>query len=206
MPGAGPASVDRLAAGIAGFAPGLVGYGLFAVLSRALYARGDTTAAAIAAATGWAAVAGSAVLLAGVLPQQARVLALTAANSVGMTVLGAALLLAVARNAGRPALAGLARTGLVAVPAAGLAAGAGALVARWALPGGHPPTGGAVLGSGMLAGVVVAAGFGAVVWALDRRDVRPLVAAAAGRLRSRSSGDRPAEPGASTTTGDENGV
>ena len=40
MPAGGVDSVDRLAAGIAGFAPGLVGYGLFAVLSRALYARG----------------------------------------------------------------------------------------------------------------------------------------------------------------------
>lgn len=186
MPGAGLASVDRLAAGIAGFAPGLLGYGLFAVLSRALYARGDTTAAAVAAATGWVTVAGSAVLLAAALPIGSRVLALTGANSIGMAVLGAALLLAVGRATGRSGLAGLARAGLAAVPAAGLAAGAGALVARTLLPDGHPPAAGPVVGSGMLAGVVVAGVFGVLAWALDRRDVRPLAAAVVGRLRRRA--------------------
>jgi putative peptidoglycan lipid II flippase len=176
----------RLAAGIAGFAPGLLGYGLFAVLSRALYARGDTRAAASAAATGWAVVAGSAVVLAAVLPAPDRVLALTLANAVGMTVLGAALLLAVARGAGRTALAGLGRAALVALLAAGLAAGAGRLAAAWLMPNQHPPAIGAVLGSGMLAGVVVGAVFGAVGWALDRRDVRPMVAAVTRRLRRRA--------------------
>jgi len=34
-----PDDADRLTAGIAGFAPGLIGYGLFALFSRALYAR-----------------------------------------------------------------------------------------------------------------------------------------------------------------------
>src|SRR5690606_18696091 len=60
MPQAGGESADRLAAGIVGFAPGLVGYALFAVLSRALYARGAPGPATLAAATGWAAVAGAA--------------------------------------------------------------------------------------------------------------------------------------------------
>src|SRR5690606_19394254 len=82
MPTADLASVDRLAAGIAGFAPGLVGYGLFALLSRALYARGDTGRAALAAVAGWAAVAVAAVALAALLPAAHRVLALTVANSV----------------------------------------------------------------------------------------------------------------------------
>jgi putative peptidoglycan lipid II flippase len=183
MPSASLAAVDRLAGGIAGFAPGLLGYGLFAVLSRALYARGDTRAAALAAAGGWAVVAGSAVALAAALPESSRVLALTAANSIGMTVLGAALLLAVARAAGRGALAGLTRAALVALLAAGLAAGTGWLVAAWSMPDRHPPATGAVVGSGMLAGVVVGGVFGAVAWALDRRDVRPKAAAVARRLR-----------------------
>jgi putative peptidoglycan lipid II flippase len=185
MPSASLAAVDRLAAGIAGFAPGLLGYGLFAVLSRALYARGDTRAAALAAASGWAVVAASAVALAATLPAPDRVVALTAANSVGMSVLGGGLLLAVARAAGRGALAGVARSGLVALLAAGLAALAGALVAGWSSPGGDPPAAGAVAGSGMLAGVVVAVVFGAVAWALDRRDVRPMVAAVVRRLHRR---------------------
>jgi putative peptidoglycan lipid II flippase len=200
MPGAGLASVDRLAAGIAGFAPGLLGYGLFAVLSRALYARGDTTAAAVAAGTGWAAVAGAVLLLAPLLPAGQRVLALTTAHTVGLSVLGAALLVAVARAAGRPALAGLPRTGLVATGAGGLAAGAGWAVGQWVMPAAHPPATAAVLGSGMLAGVVVVGVFGAVAWVLDRHDVRPLVAAGWARLRR---GGAPAGPAA---TGDEDRV
>ncbi|MPZ28519.1 MAG: virulence factor MviN [Micromonosporaceae bacterium] len=202
MPGAGLDSVDRLAAGIAGFAPGLVGYGLFAVLSRALYARGDTTAAALAAAAGWAAVAGSAVGLAAVLPDGQRVPALAVANAVGMTVLGAGLLAGVLRGAGRAALAGLPRTALVVVPAGGAAAVAGWAVAGWLAPAAHPPAAGPVVGSGMLAGVVVAGVFGTVAWVLDRRDVRPMVAAAARRWRR---GGRPGTT-TTTTTGDEDRV
>ena len=192
MPSAGLDAVDRLAAGIAGFAPGLVGYGLFAVLSRALYARGDTRAAALAAAAGWAAVALSAVALSAALPGSARVLALTGANAVGMTVLGAALLLAVARSAGRGAVAGVARAGLVAVLAAAVAAAAGWAVAAWSLPADRwtaydPPAVGPVVGSGMLAGAVVGVVFVAVAWTLDRRDVRPMAAAVADRLRRRGA-------------------
>lgn len=200
MPAADPGSVTRLAAGIAGFAPALAGYGLFALLSRALYARGDTRPAALAAAVGWAAVAAAAVALAAALPLDARVLALTAANSVGMTVLGVGLLLAVARGAGRAALAGLGRTALVALVGGGLAAAAGWQVAGWLAPAEHPPTAGPALGSGMLAGVVVVVVFGLVAWALDRHDVRPVAVALGRRSRSlaaplRRAGRRRERPG-----------
>jgi putative peptidoglycan lipid II flippase len=181
----GQGSAGRLAAGIAWFAPGLVGYGLFAVLSRALYARGQAGSAAGAAAIGWAVVAGAAVGLSAVLPDTARVPALTAANSLGMTVLGAGLLLAVARGAGRAALTGLVRAGVVALLAAGLAAAAGWAVAAWTAPAGDPPAAAAVVGSGMLSGVVVGAVFGVVGWTLDRRDVRPMVATVASWLGRR---------------------
>lgn len=200
----GADSVDRLAAGIAGFAPGLAGYGLFAVLSRALYARGDTGPAAAAAATGWAVVAGAAVVLAAALPAGQRVLALTAANAIGMTVLGAGLLLAVARRVpgrrgaasgpGRPpagqesALAGLPRAALAAVLAAGSATVAGRLVAAWSVPAAHPPPAGGVLASGMLAGVAVGVVFTAVAWTLDRGDVQPMAAALVRRLRRPGTG------------------
>ena len=202
MPGAGPGTVDRLAAGIAGFAPGLVGYGLFAVLSRALYARNAAAAAAVAAALGWAAVAAAAVGLAAALPDDQRVLALTLANAVGMTALGAALVLAVRRRAGQPALAGLTRAALVAAAAAGLSAAAGWAVAGWLLPAGHPPATGPAVGSGMLAGVVVVGVFGAVAWALDRRDVRPMAAAGWRRLRRPARAGAPAG-GRATSTGDK---
>jgi putative peptidoglycan lipid II flippase len=169
-------SAAPLGAGIVGFAPGLVGYGLFALLSRALYARGDTTAAAGAAGIGWATVALAAVALSAALPADARVVALTAANAIGMTVLGAALLYAVARAAGRRALNGLPRAAAAGIVAAGLAAAAGWAVTGWPSTD-DPPTPAAALGSGMLAGVVVAVVFTAMAWVLDRRDIGLMAAA-----------------------------
>ncbi len=174
-------SAEPLAAGIAGFAPGLVGYGLLAVLSRALYARGATGAAAGAAALGWATVAVAAVVLSAVLPTGARVLALTLANAVGMTVLGGALLYAVRRHAGPAVLAGTSRTLGTGAVAAAAAATAGWLVTR--APVFATPTAGVAGWSGMLAGVVVGGVFVAVAWLLDRRDVEPLIAAGWRRLR-----------------------
>jgi putative peptidoglycan lipid II flippase len=183
MPAAAPEAAGRLAAALAGFAPALVGYGLFAVLSRALYARGRAAAAAGAALTGWAAVAVAAVGLSAALPDGARVVALTVANSVGMTVLGVALVLATAQAAGRSALAGVPRTVAVGVLAALLAAAAGWGAVRWLLPVAATPTVAGALGSGMLAGVVVVVVFAVIAWGLDRRDAGPMIAAAARRLR-----------------------
>jgi putative peptidoglycan lipid II flippase len=73
------------------------------------------------------------------------------------------------------------------VLAAALAALAGWAVAGSTLPASdtwadHPPGVGRVVGSGMLAGIAVSAGFGAVAWTLDRRDIRPMAAAVARRL------------------------
>jgi putative peptidoglycan lipid II flippase len=190
MPAAAPEAAGRLAGALAGFAPALVGYGLFAVLSRALYARGRPAAAAGATLTGWAAVAAAAVGLSTILPDGARVVALTVANSVGMTVLGVALIIATARAAGRSALAGVPRTAAVGGLAALLSAAAGWGVVRWVLPVEGPPTVGGALGSGMLAGVAVVVVFAVTAWSLDRRDVGPMIAAAVRRLR-RPGGSRP---------------
>ena len=64
LPARGPAAATsirrrrrRAPPAIVGFAPGLLGYALFALLSRALYARGATVAAAVATAAGWAVAA-----------------------------------------------------------------------------------------------------------------------------------------------------
>jgi putative peptidoglycan lipid II flippase len=162
---------------IAGFAPGLLGYGLFALLTRALYARGANRPAATATVAGWLVVPVAAVGFAAALPADFRVFAVGLANSVGMLVLGGLLIAAVAASAGRAALAGLTRSGAVGVLAGILAAAAGSAVA--AAPGlaDTPPTKGAALVQGILAGVVVGLVFLAVAFLLDRRDVRPLVAA-----------------------------
>lgn len=166
--------------GIAGFAPGLVGYGMFAVLTRAMYARGEPGPAAAATAAGWGCAALAAIGLAAGLADERRVLALTLGNSIGMVVLGALLVAVLVRRAGRTALAGLSRAALVGVLAGGAAAVAGWLVTRAT---GTPTDGGAVL-QGMLSGAVVAAVFAGVAYPLDRHDVRPMMRAA---LRGRRS-------------------
>ncbi|WP_416905183.1 murein biosynthesis integral membrane protein MurJ [Micromonospora echinospora] len=187
-----PADPDGTAAAIAGFAPGLLGYGLFAVLSRALYARGDTRPATVAITLGWLAVPVVALPLAAVLPAADRVLAVALANSVGMLLLGGLLLGAVRRAAGPGALAGSLRAGAAGVLAAAAAALAGTQVAG-ALAGagaGTPTTSRAVLG-GMLSGVVVGVVFLAVAYPADRRDVRPLLAGLLRRLPGRGRAGRP---------------
>ncbi|MEV4202521.1 murein biosynthesis integral membrane protein MurJ [Micromonospora globbae] len=178
-----PADPGSTAAAIAGFAPGLLGYGLFAVLSRALYARGATRPATVAITVGWLAVPLAALPLSALLPVADRVLAVALANSVGMLLLGGLLIAAVRRAAGSAALAGASRATAAGVLAALAGALAGVAVSRWLdTPGDGTPTMWAALGQGMLSGVAVGAVFLAVVWLVDRRAVRPLLAGVLRRL------------------------
>jgi putative peptidoglycan lipid II flippase len=168
-----PPPVGRVAAGIAWFAPGLLGYGLFALLSRALYARRAAYAAAVATALGWAVAAASALLLAPSVARGDRVAALAAANSIGMTVLGLALAFVVRRRAGAAALHGFGRTITAGVTSAVLAAAAGLAVraALWS----KPPGLGGLVAQGMLCGVVVAVVFVAAAAVTDRHTLAPLI-------------------------------
>jgi putative peptidoglycan lipid II flippase len=191
---AGPHTVGVVASAVVGFAPGLVGYALFALLSRALYARGDTAVAALATVLGWAGVAAASLVFASALPDVRRVTALAVANSTGMLLLGGLLLAAVARRAGRDALAGAVRAGFVGVLAGGAAAAAG-LGARHAVWGPGTPGVVAAVAQGMLCGAVVGGVFLAVAYALDRHDVRPALAGTVrlvrrGRLGRRDRRDR----------------
>lgn len=159
-------SPATITAAVLGFAPGLLGYSLLALLSRALYAAGEARRAAVTVAAGWAATALAALILAAAMPTAQRVSALAVANSIGMSALGVALLVVVWRRRGPAALAGVVRVLLVAALAAALAGGAGWLVGR-ALSEGTPGAGRAVL-AGMLAGVVVTVCFLGVSLGLDR--------------------------------------
>jgi putative peptidoglycan lipid II flippase len=186
------ASPARVAAGIAGLAPGLLGYALFALLSRALYARGDTRHAAAATVIGWAGVALASLGLSAALPGAHRVTALALANSAGMLLLGALLIVLVARRAGPTAFAGLTRTLGAAVVAAAVACGAGIGVRRLLWGDATPGVAGA-LGQGMLSGAVVAVAFLGAAYVLDPRDVRPLLVGLV-RKAARVAGHRRAAP------------
>ncbi|MGX6604726.1 murein biosynthesis integral membrane protein MurJ [Micromonosporaceae bacterium Da 78-11] len=176
--GAAPAS-----SGIVGFAPGLFGYALFALLSRALYARGATAAAAASTAIGWLVAALTALSLTG-LGDDRQIFGLGLANAVGMSVIGLLLVLAVRRHAGPDALAGLARAGVAGVLAAAVAAlaGWGTVLGIGHLFGSTPTVLGSIV-QGMLGSVAVVVVFAAVAYPLDRQDIRPLAATLARRVR-----------------------
>lgn len=179
----GRPSVAPLAAGVAGFAPGLVGYGLFALLSRALYARGEARSTAAACVTGWAAAVGADLLLAAGLPAEDRVLALALGNSIGMTVLGALLLTVVVRRTGAAAVAGVGRSTAAALGSAVLATAAGRALAGVL---GAQGVGAAVLSAGVVA-VSVLVVFGVMMAVTARDDVRAMTAAI-GRRRGARKG------------------
>ncbi|WP_448608218.1 murein biosynthesis integral membrane protein MurJ [Geodermatophilus sp. URMC 60] len=167
---------------IVAFAPGLPGYGLVAVLSRALYARGLWRAPTACVLGGWLLAVVADVVLAQVLPAVDRGVALAAGHSAGVTAGGLALLAVVARVVGPAGLAGVARTGLPALLAATLAATAGLAVAG-ALGADPVPEGrlAATVGAGVLAAAAALAVAAAVMMGTARR---PLLAAVRGLRRS----------------------
>ena len=153
--GAGPAALllvrgapglersGELARATAAFAPGLVGYGLLALLVRAAWARGDARTPATATALGWLTVAGTDLALVTALPQAERGVLLGVGNTVGVTVAALVLLLHLRRTAGRSALTGATRSAAAGAGAAGAAVGLGAAL-TWVLPDGRVAVGLAV--------------------------------------------------------------
>jgi putative peptidoglycan lipid II flippase len=112
------------------FAPGLVGYGLVAVLTRALYARGLWKAPTVCVVGGWLLAVVADVTLASWLPSADRALALGVGHSLGVTVAGAALVVVVARAAGPSAMRGLPQVGGAALLGSALGGAAGWWVSR----------------------------------------------------------------------------
>jgi putative peptidoglycan lipid II flippase len=177
---------------IIAFAPGLPGYALVALLTRALYARGLWKAPTVCVVAGWLLAVAADLTLAQLLPPEDRGLALGAGHSLGVIVAGLGLLAAVARVAGPGALGGLGRTGLLALAGAALGAGAGLLTAR-ALGADPAPTGLLpALGSGLLTGAIVLVIALTVMMGTTRR---PLTAA----WRALRAPERPAPPDAGDT-------
>jgi putative peptidoglycan lipid II flippase len=151
-----PAAVAALRDTIIAFAPGLVGYALVAVLTRALYARGLWRSPTVCVVGGWLLAVVADVVLSRSLPVEDRALALGAGHSLGVTVAGLGLLAVVARAAGPGALTGVVRAGVPAVAGAAL----GAVAALWAAAalGADPvPDAGvpAAIGVGVVAGGIV---------------------------------------------------
>lgn len=163
--------VAALADGVVAFAPGLVGYGVLALLTRALYARHAARASAAAAAIGWLTAAVTDVVFAVTLPERDRVVALALGNTVGMTVAAVLLVVGVLQRAGAASMRGVLRSTAVALVAAALAAAVGRLVADAVSSGGA----GAAVGETALVGVVTLAAAGVVLVVLARDELRRVV-------------------------------
>jgi putative peptidoglycan lipid II flippase len=184
---------------IIAFAPGLPGYALVAVLTRALYARGHWKSPTVCVVGGWLLAVTADVVLAQLLPAEDRGLALGAGHSLGVTVAGLALLVAVARTAGPASLAGVGRVGAAAVAAGALAAVVGLWATR-ALDADPVPDG---LLSAVLAGLLGAAIVLVIALAVMMGTARRPVAAA---WRSLRDAERQAPPEGGTRASDRQEV
>ena len=162
------ADARQLAIAFALFAPGLVGYGVVANLSRVLYARGRNGAAAAAVSAGWLVVIITDLLIVPFVPSSWVVPALGGGTSIGLTIAGLALLLLVRRDRGAAALLGSGRAAL-----AGLAGGLAGAAAGWGVSVTvHAAGFGSNVAVTLLASAVVLVVFVAVVAAADGGDLR----------------------------------
>jgi putative peptidoglycan lipid II flippase len=177
------AQAGQLAAALALFAPGLVGYGLTANLSRVMFAAGRNRMTAVAVAGGWLLVIVADVAIVPFVPRSWVVPALGLGTTIGLTVAGIALAATVGHALGRAALRGVPRATLAGLAGglAGAAAGAG-VSAALPVHGFLPNAAVTVLASGVA--VLVFLG---VTLLADGGDLR----AAASRVRCRFRAPRP---------------
>jgi putative peptidoglycan lipid II flippase len=153
-----------LARALVAFAPGLVGYGAVALLSRALYARGDAKTPALATAGGWLLAVVADVALVATLPRDWTAAALGIGTTVGMTAAGGWLAVSLRRGSGPASLAGVRTTAGACLTGAVVAAVVAYVVAR-ALP--TTGVAGSVASTALVAGVCVGL-YAGVVGLIDR--------------------------------------
>jgi putative peptidoglycan lipid II flippase len=174
----------QLAIALAVFAPGLVGYGLAANLSRVLYADGRSRASAVAVSGGWLLVIVADLLIVPFVPRSQVVPWLGAATTMGLTASGLALLVLVRRYRGPAALHGWGRAAAAGLAGtlAGTAAGLGVSVG---LPvSGFLPN----VAVTLLAGAAVLAAFLTIVALTDGGDLRAVLSRRTGVLGHSSHG------------------
>ncbi len=165
------ADARQLAIALVAFAPGLVGYGLTANLSRVLYAYGRSRAAALAVSGGWLLVIVADLLIVPFVPRTTVVAWLGAGTTIGLTGSGVALLVLVRRLRGPEALRGCARAGLAGLAGALAGAAAGLAVAMGIPVEGFLPN----VALTLLTSAVVLVAFFAVVALVDGGDLRAVL-------------------------------
>jgi putative peptidoglycan lipid II flippase len=166
-----------LSRALVAFAPGLLGYGFVALLSRALYAQGNARTPAVASIVGWTVAIAVDIALALALPRSWTVAAIGIGTSVGVSVAGGWLFAALRRSTGPEAFGGLPRATVAAV-----VGGAVAAVTGWGLAAALPADHGVLVNLGCVAaaGLVAAILHAGVAAGLDRSTAGLLLR---GRLR-----------------------
>jgi len=164
----GEQSARLLAATVAAFAPGLIGYSAYALLTRVAYALGDGRSPAVGAVAGF----GSATLLSFLaypfFAGRSLIAALAGAFSVGMTLAAVLMLRRLSVSAGREAFAGVAATcgrALAACAAATLVGLGAGVVLQGATPAHH-------LAATLAAGATTAGVYLAVLHGLGDRQLK----------------------------------
>jgi putative peptidoglycan lipid II flippase len=165
------AEARMLAIALATFAPGLVGYGLTANLSRVLYAAGRSSASALAVGGGWLLVIVADLLIVPFVPSSQVVAWLGVGTTIGLTGSGLALLVLVWRFRGRRALRGCTRAAVAGLAGALAGTAAGLGVAFGVPVSGFLPN----VGVTLLASGAVLTAFLAVVALTDGGDLRTVV-------------------------------
>ena len=157
--GAGAAALDALPATMRAFAPGLIGFGLAALLTRALYVRGRARTSSLVMGAGWLVAVAIPLLLAATTTDTGRTLRLIGlGSSIGMTLAALGLLVLVRSAWGISAVDRIPRALLGAALAALIAAATGGR-ARGVLPAAESAP------EAILAGVLIA-GCVAIIYAL----------------------------------------
>nr|WP_255427577.1 lipid II flippase MurJ [Yimella sp. cx-51] len=170
-----PAAMTALTPALLAYAPGLLGFSLVALLSRALYVRGRALLAGGCVATGWLLAALiPLLLLGGVTGDSSRTLVvLGLASSIGMSV-SALLLALMVRGAWPEARLGSAVRSWVRALLAATVAAVGGAGAAWLLGSAT----GSLLTSALVAvaaAVVTVAIFGVIVRVIDKQAVQGLI-------------------------------
>ncbi|MGN6794352.1 MAG: murein biosynthesis integral membrane protein MurJ [Streptosporangiaceae bacterium] len=184
-----PDQVPQLIAGFALFAPGIVGAGVLANVTRALLAIGRLKVACVGVAGSSLLAAVAQIVLAEVVPTDFVVGALALGTSIGMVGAAVPMVIITRRIRGRAAVEGVGRTTLTGVAAAIVSAVAGVSVSI-AWPTTHKLL---ALVVGMLAAAAAVIAFGAVAFVLDNGDLRVVVAKLAQVLRLRPPSRAPDE-------------
>ncbi len=163
-----PDQVPQLIAGLALFAPGLVGFGVIANMSRVMMALGRLKVAAAGVAGSWLVVIAADAVLALLAPPRLVVAALALGSTIGQSVVAVPLVLAARRIRGQEAVRGTGRAALAGA-AAGIAGAVAGVAVSLALPASHK-----LLSAGVavLAAVCAALAFGLVAYLLNDGDLR----------------------------------